>query len=1153
MASNFGQGYSSLYIKEELEQSLPVQLNYKETIVEGETNIVDENSFRYDPLNYPLKSTQQLNVDWSKFENHTFFSSAEVKVNEAFNTIINGFPFDGTKKEMEAFCDKLTGFEKYVYDNFPTWSGALHFKSSQKNYISVEDKSGFLYPEISRNSSGTTIINPSDIEKSFTIEAQIFLPTVTNGPQVIMQKNASSTEGFTLFLESSISTTTVNATFCVSSGSVRNKVTTALDKGKFNHICVTLNKQDQAEDFLQFYVDEDLKAMSDSNISFYKLNIDNQPLLIGSGSAFYSENTLVTPTATLSGTIDELRIFHSTRTPQQQTLYATRGIYQSPDLKLYYRFNEPPPPLSLYSDSDAINSMILDSSGNSLHASIVNFTGSLRINAETDELNPIKNERLDFKKVLFPASLDVREYNEKLLEEAKLYDLNNPNGIIKLIPPHYLLEGAAEEGFSDIEGNAGNAYGGSGMPGQGEKGSTQVILSFLYIWSKFFDEIKLFLDAFGTIKNINYETDMYDTVPDNFLQDMIKNSGFYLPTFFNHSSIKQYVDGEDIDANNAILDVSLKKLQANIMRRVLMALPDISRSKGTLHSIKSFLRSVGIDPDNSLKIREYGGSTTKTLTNSRESRNEFGALINFTTSSLVTTPFLTGSRIEPGYPEPAGAFVYSNDQRVGTTNSSDGLLTSGSWTTSAVFKVPKNANAGSISLLRMFSTGSNSYSKPGLIFNLIATQKEDKVPSKIKLYGRPSHQNTAPTLSMYLNLPDDGIFDGNKWNISFGRKRSDEITGALHTSSSYYLRASKTGEGEDSIYYLTSSFFGYNQYDILQLKSSNYNASGTFFAMGNQKDSSLPTFSLFGHLNGTSIDPEARTLNFNGLISNFRFWSKSMDENEWKEQVKNYKSLGTNDPYANYNYTKTPSGSFNQIRIDSLAKQPEAYSATDGKITFLDFSQRNMHLTGSGFGSKSKVLVGDSFSYSTLSPSFDEASTNEKIRIRSYSDPRLLDENPWAVATPSYLKNGLFATEEPQDDTRLSIEFSLVDALDRDIVNMFSTLEILGDAIGAPELAFSVDYPDLEKLRDVYFNRLSEKMNFKKFLEFYRWFDMSISTFVHQLIPSRTKFYGTNYVIESHMLERHKYQYKYEENYLGDAKTQYDNQVTNYINSMRKI
>jgi hypothetical protein len=118
---------------------------------------------------------------------------------------------------------------------------------------------------------------------------------------------------------------------------------------------------------------------------------------------------------------------------------------------------------------------------------------------------------------------------------------------------------------------------------------------------------------------------------------------------------------------------------------------------------------------------------------------------------------------------------------------------------------------------------------------------------------------------------------------------------------------------------------------------------------------------------------------------------------------------------------------------------------------------------------------------------------------------------------------------------------------------MFSTLEILGDAIGAPELAFSVDYPDLEKLRDVYFNRLSEKMNFKKFLEFYRWFDMSISTFVHQLIPSRTKFYGTNYVIESHMLERHKYQYKYEENYLGDAKTQYDNQVTNYINSMRKI
>jgi hypothetical protein len=36
-------------------------------------------SFRFDSPGSPLKSTQQLNVDFSNFSNHTFFNSAEAK------------------------------------------------------------------------------------------------------------------------------------------------------------------------------------------------------------------------------------------------------------------------------------------------------------------------------------------------------------------------------------------------------------------------------------------------------------------------------------------------------------------------------------------------------------------------------------------------------------------------------------------------------------------------------------------------------------------------------------------------------------------------------------------------------------------------------------------------------------------------------------------------------------------------------------------------------------------------------------------------------------------------------------------------------------------------------------------------------------------
>jgi hypothetical protein len=204
-------------------------------------------------------------------------------------------------------------------------------------------------------------------------------------------------------------------------------------------------------------------------------------------------------------------------------------------------------------------------------------------------------------------------------------------------------------------------------------------------------------------------------------------------------------------------------------------------------------------------------------------------------------------------------------------------------------------------------------------------------------------------------------------------------------------------------------------------------------------------------------------------------------------------------------------------------------------------------VSGSGFYPETEVVTSDMFSYGYLSAGFDEAATTDKIRIRSFTSDMNLKENPWATPTPSYLNKSIFSQEEPQDDVRLSIEFSLVDALNRDIANMFSTFDAISDAIGLPSLMFSPDYPDLEVLRDIYFNRLSEKMNFRKFLEFYRWFDMSISTFIEQLLPSKTRYKGTNFVIESHLLERHKVEYRYSENYMGDKQIVNDSLLVQQI------
>ena len=58
--------YIPSFIKAALEDNRPLQMTFLDV---KHTNIASTSSFIYDPSNAPLKNTQQLNVDWSKFEN----------------------------------------------------------------------------------------------------------------------------------------------------------------------------------------------------------------------------------------------------------------------------------------------------------------------------------------------------------------------------------------------------------------------------------------------------------------------------------------------------------------------------------------------------------------------------------------------------------------------------------------------------------------------------------------------------------------------------------------------------------------------------------------------------------------------------------------------------------------------------------------------------------------------------------------------------------------------------------------------------------------------------------------------------------------------------------------------------------------------------
>jgi len=1088
----------------------------------SDSSVNNTSSFKYTIEGTGLRNTQQLNVDWSNFVNHTFFNSAQVKTNVAFEKVFNEFPFDGTKEEFENFFASLTGFEKWAYDNFPKNVGYLFFSGSNGEpddpgtFITVKDIAGAAFPTVSTNRTGQTLINP-DIDP-MTLEMWIYLPGQENSASAIIDKhvnpNASlSQQGFYVSLSGSASTTTGSLSFHVLSGTNADQVTLEVEKGKWNHVAWVWNRNQSVNKIFGF-VNQRFFASSSQAIEFGPIASQTADMLIGSGSAITSSfgpSVLFTPETTFSGAIDELRIWHSVRTENERNLFKEKAVFASDDLVLYFKFNEP---------SGSNSPIVLDHSSNSLHGRL--NTNSLVLGVRevpTSSIagpSPVIYEKIADSPILFPSQENLAAFRDRLLLSASLYDNDNPNLITKLIPVHYFLEGQSEEGLETETGAIVDALQSGDDPRSVRLGATQTLLLLLYTWAKFFDEMKLYIQTLSTLNHVDY--DNTDTVPDQFLLSLARNQGIELPPLFDGSSLEQFIEAENIQSDISTNDLSLLEIRNQIWRRILINLQDVIRSKGTLHSIKSFIRSVGIDPDNNFRIREYGGPSRLPLTFARDKRNEFSTMLDFVSGGFVTSPFLTASsRTEPGFPEPGSS----------TPTFDDRLLTSGSWTYEGTYRMPvRDFGFTSQSLIRIHTSGTLSPAE-SVITNLVTVRG-----GHTTLYVR---QNTSASVDpLALSITGADIFDGRQWYVSFGRNRNDQVGSVV--SSSYFLRVARQGFGEILESYVTSAY--YNDYNgdtstsLWQNTTGSVNISGSFLVWGSQSLGNFSdTFLNSTDLDSTGVGSTAKVTNFVGKVSQVRFWSRGLRDNEWKEHVRNYRSVGVDDPKTNFNFNTTNTGSWERLRLDVSTDQIVTQSDSAGRIYFTDFTQNDFTLTGSGFPANSSVIVPERFFFSYLSPKFDQAATTEKVRVRSFQNFDLVQETPWAEVAPVYETP---PSETPTDNNRFTIDYSVVDALDQDIVTIFASLDELNDAIGSPELLFSPDYPDLESLREVYFNKLVNKMNLKLFFEFYKWFDTNIGTFVEQLVPRKTRFLGTNFVVESHMLERGKVEYQFSDIYLGD-------------------
>jgi len=1178
-----------------------------------DTNILSTGSFRFDSPGAGIRSTQEIPLDYTKFENHTFFNSAESKVNIAFDRIINEFPFDGTRKELEQFQDSLTGFEKHVFDRFPKNVGFLMFSGSSHDpqgthgtFMEVVDAAGVRFPSFSRLNTGESVLSVGD--SSFSIETHLFSAMTGSGNQVICQHVSSSTPhptslsttssfGFVLALSASnLSGTshpttasqanTVDLIFAVTSGTVKLATSASIDKGRWNHICAVYDRRGSVGK-IKLFLSQTLVASS-TNVGFMgPISISDQNFLIGSGTSITVDKSILpgaekdyfVPTQTLSGALDEFRFFHNVRRPENQRSERLRNIFAQKPLKLYFRFNEP-----FYTGSYGARDVVLDSSGYSLHTPISNFTSSMRLTGSLPV--PMTAEDKSLSPILFPGFSKVANLNSTLLSTASNYDRENPNLITRLLPVHYLIEGQIDEGLERAsepaggpDGQLGQPFTANSIPGSGEIGSSQLLTAFLLIWAKFFDELKITIDHFSKVIHVDYDDD--EAVAEKLLPFVAKYYGFSLPSLYSNASLGQFLRGENIKNLESLSDNSLQHVQNQIWKRILINLKESRQSKGTIHSIRSLMAAAGINVDSLFTIREYGGPSRRTLQDLRQKRSEVSTMLDFSgsfghnpltltsshrgfgylSSGSFATPhvisqFLSSSRLESGFPAPKGTMVNkaSGYGRSATgklihgisTDHGDGFFTSGSFTYEGIYKFPSQGGGYPLtqSLVRIHTTGTSTPAAgSGLVLAnvIILSGAQNSVTSsgsEIKLFVKPSIQTTSEP-HLELSLTGVNIFDGNKWYLSFGRNRCDEI--GLPSSSSYFLRCARQSYGGIAEIFSTSSLFQEasngsplgNLFQATGAIANSFNRSGPFLVIGSQSITPSPSNSYC--LNSGTDDKSGKYdiqnlhTEFNGKMGHIKFYSKGLSGAEFREHARNFKSLGVNDPRANFNFVTAPTGAFERLRLDVSTDQAITGSNTKGNIVLHDFSQNDLFFSGSGFEISKSVVRPETFNYSILSPKFDIAQSDQKVRIRSFQDQDLVDESAYAVPAPMY---EIQPSEKPDDDNRFSIDFSAIRSLDEDIMNMFSSLDFFDSALGSPNLLFDDFYPDLEHLSDIYFNRLTRKLDIASYFDFFKWFDSSFSVLIEQLIPRKTNFLGVNFVIESHVLERNRFRYLFDDIYL---------------------
>ncbi len=1047
----------------------------------------------------------------------TFYASAEKKYADAFYNIINFYPFDGTKEEILSWHLDSPVLDSALIRQF--WPGTVgHIQLTGENYVDFyagpESLSTREFNGKLRNGESALKIDPSKgntvefwlkLESGTVLDDKDTIFQIGTAPETLAENEEPDANFHVMISKGNGNVMPLMVTYQTKTVGPENLRlnTTGLIKDDFtddqwHHYAIQIIEQSDNLR-IKLYIDGEFHSTTNYDLTadlaaagLSKMESIDSHMSGRIGKPFDGD-----PSTSIAGFIDEFRFFKGIRTAEQIAKFYDKRVYASTldnsdyteRLGVRFSFNK------AFEDVQSKDSLVLDFSGNDVTGRIINYVSTCRKTTSAIDLSSNTENKEHKEPVLDENNNQLITLFNELKEIGQSFDKNNNNTFHKYLP----------EWTRDTEKNVTN---------------DNEFNQLLQILACEMDSIKMSVDSIRKLSTPSYVEAFHLTDPESKEQADISvysecgtenlylgcaDSGidyelvsgneidFSIKSFENLGLEKSrypllFLATPEEEVESIVSKITLEKSIYETRNLIYKCLYNtysfVSNRKGTENSYKSILNTLAAGGE--VVSTNIYGTDAELFINNLKTDNRIAELksISFAENSEATL-FLQSS-------DPAErTFIEASIEELEFT-----------FEGSFIFPVRKDLTydltTSSIFGIREVSGVNNNLSTtdPDRASIQATIVKEDNIGNNAKFVLSSTSNLFSPIETPIIR----NVYGEDLWNISVRvYKESDNKFLENTTETKYKINFSgRCFVGSEPL----SSFEVVTEVDQVTFEGF-YQCNKTVF-IGAQRQN------ITGDLIQRS---DVKVVDFNAF-------QMFLSDEELDQRAKNLEIESIYN-FKNSRNLTNPSNNTNNI-IFRMSPRSLVSLDTDNTVKIIDSSPSGASLIGF-FGPR----IGSKYNFksTTFSNNLQNVIQAEFLPI-SVNLPiqNLHGQDGVSIKENDYNK---FDIDSRPNLKILSFEKSMYRSISDEMVKFLGGLTSYNNLIGEPVNKYRKSYKGLDKLRSLFFEGVQNSNQFERYVQYYRWIDKAVGQFLSQLVPaSLLSNTGLENVIESHALERNKYDHK---------------------------